>query len=316
MKKSYTIPRHQLDGVEAFLRIAERRSFRAAADDLGVSPSAVSQTVKALEERVGVPLLTRTTRSVGLTEAGARFLDRARPAFDDLNGAFEAARSFGERPAGLLRLNVPSSVIPFVIEPVLTDFCKAYPAVEVEVIAENRFVDLVGEGFDAGIRLGESLAADSIAVRLTPPFRFCVAGAPEYFARAGRPRRPADLREHRCVRIRAARGGMLPWNFQDGNKTLDVAVSGPLIVNELALARTAALDGVALAYLADPLVEPDLAEGRLETVLDAFAFTSPGVFLYYPSRGQVLPKLRAFIDFLRANLPTAPGGFATSRPIG
>jgi DNA-binding transcriptional LysR family regulator len=303
MKKDYTIPRGQLDGVEAFLRVAERRSFRAAADDLGVSPSAVSQTVKALEARVGVPLLARTTRSVGLTEAGERFLAGARPAFEDLSDAFDAARSFGERPAGLLRITLPTSVIPFVIAPVIAGFCAAYPSVEVEVVGDNNFVDLAESGFDAGIRLGESLAADAIAVRLSPPFDYCVAGAPDYFDAHGVPAHPRDLRHHRCIRIRMPRGGLFPWGFEEAGRMFDVAVDGPLITNESGLAKAAAMGGAGLAYLAVPQVEEELADGRLRLALEAFACRSPGVFLYYPSRGQVLPKLRVFIDWLRTHLP-------------
>jgi DNA-binding transcriptional LysR family regulator len=304
MKKNYTIPRNQLDGVEAFLRVADRRSFRAAADDLAVSPSAVSQTIKILEERIGVALLTRTTRSVGLTEAGQRFLERVRPAFEDLNAAYDAARSFGDRPAGLLRLNVPRSVIPHLIEPVLKGFAESYPAVEVEVFGEDGFIDLVEGGFDAGIRLGEFLQADMISLRLTPPFRFIVAGSPDYFERNGRPSRPEDLRDHRCIRVRQPSSGAIwRWEFQDGNQSLEISVGGPLIVNDLTLNTNAAVQGIGLAYLAEPLVWDHLGDGRLETVLDAFACSTPGAYLYYPSRVQMLPKLRAFIDYMKANLP-------------
>src|SRR5205085_8529305 len=176
--QEYTIPRNPVDGLEVFLRVAERRSFRAAAEDLGMSPSAVSQIIRTLETRVGVALLTRTTRSVGLTEAGQRFLDRARPAFDDLLEAFEAARSLGERPSGLLRLNVPRAAIPYLIEPVLQGFSAAYPEVEVEICGEDELIDLVERGFDAGIRMGEHLEADMVCLRLTPPFRMAVAGSP------------------------------------------------------------------------------------------------------------------------------------------
>jgi DNA-binding transcriptional LysR family regulator len=302
VKQDYTIPRGQLDGVDAFLRVAERRSFRAAAVDLGVSPSSVSQTVRALEARVGVALLTRTTRSVGLTQAGELFVERARPAFADLSAAYDAARSLGQRPAGLLRLNMPRSVFPVLIEPILAGFCEAYPEIEVEICAEDSFVDLVEGGFDAGIRLGEFLQADMVAVRLTPSFRFVVVGAPEYLARFGRPERPADLRRHRCIRVRLGRG-IGDWEFMDGNRPLSVTVTGPLIVNDIAVDLAGALGGIGLAYVAEPLVLDHLADGRLEVVLERYAPASPGVFLYYPSRAQTLPKLRAFIDYVRDKRP-------------
>jgi DNA-binding transcriptional LysR family regulator len=303
MKQSYTIPRNQLDGVDAFLRVAERKSFRAAADDLGVSPSAISQTIRSLEERVGVPLLTRTTRSVGLTQAGEHFLERARPAFADLTAAYEAARNLGGRPAGLLRLNMMRAIVPHLIDTALAGFMEAYPEVEVEVCAEDGLVDLVAGGFDAGIRLGELLQADMVAVRLSPPFRFVVVGSPDYLARRGRPERPADLRHHACIRTRMARGSIGAWEFMDGNRPLEVAVTGPLILNDYAANTAAAVKGVGLAFVAEPMIEEYLADGRLEVVLDAYALRSPGVYLYYPSRTQMLPKLRAFIDYVRGTQP-------------
>jgi DNA-binding transcriptional LysR family regulator len=299
MKQNYTIPRGQLDGLEAFLRVAERKSFRAAAVDLGVSPSAISQTVRALEARVGAPLLTRTTRSVGLTEAGQFFLERARPAFTDLNAAYEAARSLGDKPAGLLRLNMPRVVVADLVEPRLAGFLAAYPEVEVEICAEDGFIDLVESGFDAGIRLGEFLQADMIAVRLTPPFRFVAVGSPDYFERHGRPARPADLRRMPCVRFRHSSGGIANWQFMEGNRPVEVAVHGPVILNDLGATLAVARQGIALAHVAEPLVQAQLASGALETVLDEFAPRSPGVYLYYPSRTQMLPKLRAFVDYIR-----------------
>ncbi|HEU0133907.1 MAG TPA: LysR family transcriptional regulator [Allosphingosinicella sp.] len=304
MKQEYIIARNQLDGVEAFLRVAERRSFRAAADDLGLSPSAISQTIRALEARVGVPLLTRTTRSVGLTEAGERFLEHAHPAFAGLTAAFEAARSFGERPAGLLRLNVPRAAIPFLVEPVMEGFTAAYPDVEVEICGEDELIDLVERGFDAGIRMGDYLEADMIGIRLTPPFRLVVAGSPGYFAKHGRPAVPADLRDHRCIRSRApSTGAIVRWHFDVAGQPLEMSVEGPLIVNDLDVAKSAALRGVGLAFLAEPLVAEHIADGRLELVLEEQADWSPGAYLYYPSRTQMLPKLRAFVDFIREHRP-------------
>src|SRR5438552_4663752 len=193
MKQNFTVRQGALDGVEAFLSVAQQRSFRRAAAELAVTPSAISQAIRALEARVGAALFRRTTRSVGLTEAGERFLSRAKPAFAELVAASEDARDLGQRPAGLLRLTVPRAVVPILLEPLIASFCEAYPEVEVEVAANAELVDLAAEGFDAGIRLGQFIAPDMIAVRLTPPFRFIIVGSPAYIARSGRPERPDDL---------------------------------------------------------------------------------------------------------------------------
>ena len=300
MKQNYTIPRGALDGVEAFVRVAERRSFRQAAADLGLTPSAVSQAVRALEARVGVALFTRTTRSVGLTEAGERFLERARPAFHEIIGASDAARGLGAKPSGLLRLAVPPAVVPLILQPVLASFCAAFPDVVVEIAASDELVDLVRHGFDAGIRMGEFIAADMVAVRLTPPFRFVVVGSPEYLARCGRPASPEDLAKHACVRIRRSSGALANWRLRGPEGAVDLAVSGPMIVNDFPTMLAVALGGVALAQVPEPVARQDMALGRLEEVLAEHAPSTPGVFLYFPSRAQVLPKLRAFIDHVQA----------------
>src|SRR5919205_2449100 len=183
MKQNFTVRQGALDGVEAFLGVAQHRSFRRAAAELGVTPSAISQAVRSLEARVGAALFIRTTRSVGLTQAGARFLSRAKPAFEELVAASEVARELGERPAGLLRLTVPRAVVPILLAPLIASFCEAYPEVEVEIAASEELVDLAAEGFDAGVRMGQFIAADMIAVRLTPPFRLIIVGSPAYLAR-------------------------------------------------------------------------------------------------------------------------------------
>src|SRR6201984_3561325 len=200
MKQNFTVRQGALGGVEAFLSIAQHRSFRQAAAELGVTPSAMSQAIRALEARIGAALFIRTTRSVGLTEAGERFLSRAKPAFAELVAASEVARDLGQRPAGLLRLSVPRAVVPTLLEPLIASFCRAYPEVEVEIAASEELVDLAAEGFDAGIRLGQFIAADMVAVRLTPPFRFVIVGSPAYLADNGRPEHPDDLRRHACLR--------------------------------------------------------------------------------------------------------------------
>jgi len=303
LKQDLTIPQGALDGIEAFLRVAERRSFSAAAADLGVSPSAISQTVKALEARVGAPLFMRTTRSVGLTQAGEMFLERAAPAYSGLADAYEAARNLGNRPAGRLRINLMRGAVQPLFEPIIAGFCETYPEIELEIYAEDALADLSAGGFDAGVRMGEALDADMIAVRLTGSFRFVVAAAPAYLDKYGRPRTPEDLRDHRCVRFRLASGGLMPWTFERGNRDFDVAVTGPIIVNDWIAALVAMRAGVAMGMMAEPMATAMVESGELELVLTDHAASTSGLFLYYPGRKQVMPKLRAFIDYVRDNLP-------------
>src|SRR5271169_6879615 len=201
MKQNSTVRQGALDGVETFLSVAQHRSFRKAAAALGVTPSAISQAVRALEARVGAALFIRTTRSVGLTEAGERFLARAKPAFEELVAASEDARDLGRRPAGLLRLTAPRAVVPILLEPLIASFCQAYPEVEVEIAASADLVDIAAEGFDAGIRLGQFIEADMVAVRLTPPFPFVIVGSPDYLRRRQLPACMDDLRQHACLRM-------------------------------------------------------------------------------------------------------------------
>ena len=305
MKQNFTVRQGALDGVEAFLGVARHKSFRRAAADLGVTPSAISQAVRALEARIGAPLFTRTTRSVGLTEAGGRFLARARPAFEELVAAGETARDLGRRPSGLLRLAVPRAVVPLILQPMIASFCAAYPDVQLEIAASEELVDIAEQGFDAGIRLGEFIAADMTAVRLTPPFRFVVVGSPDYLARAGAPKRPEDLRDHACVRQRRSNGAIALWRFIDGNRPLEVSVAGPLIANDFPTLLAAALEGVGLAQIPEPVAKAALGEHRLRHVLTAFAPTTPGIFLYHSGRREVLPKLRAFIDHAKSLSPKA-----------
>jgi DNA-binding transcriptional LysR family regulator len=306
MKQNFTVRQGALDGVETFLSVARHRSFRRAAAALGVTPSAVSQAVRALEARVGAALLARTTRSVGLTEAGQRFLERAAPAFDELVAAGEAARDLGQRPTGLLRLSVPRAVVPLVLEPVIASFCQAYPEIELEIAASDEMVDIAAGGFDAGIRLGQFIAPDMAAVRLTPPFPFVVVGSPDYLRRRKRPERIDDLRGHACLRMRRSNGSIAPWPFVDGSKAVEAIVAGPLVAHDYPTLLGAAIQGVGLAQLPGPLAEAPIADGRLQALLTPFAVTTPGVFLYHPGRRQVLPKLRAFIEHVRYQGADAP----------
>ncbi|MFK4443289.1 DNA-binding transcriptional LysR family regulator [Caballeronia udeis] len=306
MKQNFTVRQGAIDGVEAFLSVARHRSFRKAAAELGVTPSAISQTVRVLEARVGAALFVRTTRSVGLTEAGERFLSRAKPAFEELVAASEVARELGQRPTGLLRLSVPSAVVPIVLDPLIASFCRAYPEVEVEIVASAESVDLAAEGFDAGVRMGQFIAADMVAVRLTPSFPFEVVGSPDYLSRQSRPERIDDLQDHTCLRIRRSNGSIAPWSFIDGNKAVEAIVSGPLIARDYPTLLGAAIRGVGLAQVPGPIAAAPLADGRLQALLRPFAVTTPGVFLYHSGRRQVLPKLRAFIDHVKYQNAVAP----------
>jgi DNA-binding transcriptional LysR family regulator len=300
MKQNFTVRQGALDGVEAFLSVAQHRSFRKAATELGVTPSAVSQAVRVLETRIGAALFIRTTRSVGLTEAGERFLSRAKPAFEELVAASEVARGLGERPSGLLRLSVPRAVVPILLEPLIASFCKAYPEVEVEIAASSELVDLAAEGFDAGIRLGQFVAVDMVAVPLTPSFRLVVVGSPAYLAARGLPQHTDDLRQHACLRWRRSNGALAPWSFNDNGEAMEIAVSGPLIASDFPTMLGAAIEGVGLAQLPEPMTAEALKAGKLMQVLEPFAPMIPGVFLYYPHRRQILPKLRAFIDHIKS----------------
>ncbi len=300
MKQNFTVRQGALDGVEAFLSVAQHHSFRKAAAELGVTPSAMSQAVRALEARVGAALFMRTTRSVGLTEAGERFLSRAKPAFEELVAASEVARELGQRPAGLLRLTAPRAVLPLLLQSLIASFCQAYPDVEVEIAASKELIDIAAEGFDAGIRMGQFIAADMIAVRLTPPFRFVVVGSPEYLSRQRRPERIDDLRQHACLRMRRSNGSIGPWSFVNGDKPIEAIVSGPLIAHDYPTLLGAALEDMGLAQVPEPIAAGLMKAGTLVHVLERFAPMAPGVFLYYPSRHQMMPKLRAFIDHVKS----------------
>src|SRR5215469_10722644 len=263
MKQNFTVRQGALDGVEAFLSVAQHKSFRRASAELGVTPSAISQTIRALEARVGAALFTRTTRSVGLTEAGARFLGRAKPAFEELIAAKEVARGLGQRPSGTLRLTVPRAVVPTLLAPLIASFCAVYPEIVLEISANEELVDLAAGGFDAGIRLGQFVAADMVAVPLTRPFPFVVVGSPSYFRKRKAPARIADLREHACLRMRRTNGSIAPWSFVEGNKTIEAAVSGPFIATDFPTLVSAAIAGVGLAQVPEPVANAPVKAGKL-----------------------------------------------------
>lgn len=282
-----------------FLAIARHGSFRKAAAELGVTPSALSHSLRLIEERLGVRLFNRTTRSVALTEAGGRLYGRVSPAFRDIDDAIDELNSFRDRPFGTLRLNVPRICARIVLMPLLSRFIVAYPDIRVELVVDDALVDIVAEGFDAGIRFGESIAADMITVPIGPRHAFAVVGSPDYIARHGTPADPRDLSRFPCIRLRFAHGAIYAWEFERGGIEVNVEVDGPLTLSEQDLMLDAALDGAGLAYLFEGQVRAHLDSGALMRVLEDWCPYYPGFYLYYPSRRQMPSPLRAFIDFSR-----------------
>jgi DNA-binding transcriptional LysR family regulator len=295
--------RHDLDPLAVFVVVAALGSFTAAAGKLGMTASAASQKIKALEDRLGVRLLERTTRTVVVTEAGAQLQARSREAFAMLDEAMEDARRHGQRPAGTLRLTMPQVVAEAIVGPRLAAFAAAHPGLHVEIVIDDVPTELVRRGFDGGIRIGEAVLPEMEAIPVGPEARAAVVGAPAYFERAGRPDTPEDLTGRPCIlRRHAARAGRDRWPFARDGRRFEVAVSGTLAVDDVRLMRRAALDGLGLALLSEDLVAEDLARGRLERVLAAWCPPTPGYHLYYPNRAHPAPatppaKLRAFIDF-------------------
>ncbi|CCM74023.1 LysR family transcriptional regulator [Rhizobium mesoamericanum] len=291
--------RTQLAQLAVLAAVSERRSFRAAAKELEIAPSAVSHAISTLEASLGVRLLARTTRSVAPTEEGRLLLQRLKPALDEIGIALEAVTEAAGRPAGNLRITAPRFASDILLAPRLGEFLNRYPDITLEIANEDGLTDIVREGFDAGIRLEESLEADMIAVRASPNLTTVIAGSPEYFDRHPKPLHPSDLVHHRCIKRRFANGTIYRWEFEKDGQELVVAVDGPLIVSEDRLGLIAALNGAGLAYLFDLRVEDELASGKLVRVLEDWCSPYPGPFIYYPSRRQMRPALRAFIDFFR-----------------
>jgi DNA-binding transcriptional LysR family regulator len=291
----------ELTGLTALLAVADKRSFTAAAAVLRVTPSAVSQTLRALEERLGVRLVQRTTRSVGLTEAGERFVGRLRPALDGVRSAFEALGELRDTPAGTLRLNVPRLAYQRVLEPQLGAFLAAYPKIHLDLVIDDALVNIIESGCDAGIRIGETLEREMVAVRIGPDESAAIVGSPAYFAAHPRPQRPRDLQQHACINYRRiSRGDIYRWEFTEEGKDVEVAVDGRFTANDNDALIAAALAGVGLAYVFESTVREHLASGRLIRVLEAFCPPFPGLFLYYPSHALLAPKLQALLDFLKA----------------
>ncbi len=284
--------------------VARRRSFAAAAAELGLGASAVSHAVRMVEDRLRTPLFARTTRSVSLTEAGEAFLARALPALDAIHEAAEATQALKGRVTGVLRLNAPRVALPLVLVDLLHELAGLHPDLTVEVTTEDALVDIVAGGYDAGIRLGEMIAEDMIAVRLTPPFKAIMVASPAYLATAAPVATLDDLKAHNCIGYRqASTGGTYTWEVLDGGRDSAVATRGTARVTDPLLALDLALAGVGIAYLFEPLVRRHIREGALRWLLPDSAIEEPGLFLYFPRRASEAPKLRAFIDAARLPMP-------------
>lgn len=296
---------HPLPAVAAFARVARHGSFTRAADELDVSPSALSQTVRTLEAQLGVRLLNRTTRRVALTEHGERFLQQVMPGLQQIDAAFADLDYLRGRPSGTLRINLPAVAAEHLVNPHLPGFLARYPEVRVELFVDRTLADIVDGGFDAGIRLGECLARDMVAVPVGPMQRQAIVAAPAYFARHGVPREPADLVGHDCIRYRRSNGRLMPLEFTRDGRDFEVEVDGRLVVNDSEIGLDLLRRGVGMAQVFEWQVAADLAAGRLRRVLDDWMAPFPGWHVYYPAREHLPPKLRVFVDYLREALPAA-----------
>lgn len=292
--------RRNLNDLLAFLAVARARSFTRAAAQLGVSQSALSHTVRELEARLGIRLLTRTTRSVSPTEAGERLLQTIGPRVEEIEAELDALTALRDKPAGTIRITATAYVAEAVLWPKLEKFLHAYPDIKLEIAIENGLTDIVAERFDAGVRGGGQLAKDMIAVRIGPDVRYAVVGAPAYLAKRQAPKRPQDLVGHDCINLRlATHGGLYAWEFEKGSRELKVRVDGQLVFNTSAQMLTAALAGFGLAYLPEGMVQPDIAKRRLRRVLEDWCPSYSGYHLYYPSRRQTSPAFALLVDALR-----------------
>lgn len=283
----------------AFIAVAEQRNFTRAARQMGVSTATLSQTVRSLEEKLGIRLLNRTTRSVAPTAAGERLLRRLKPVLDEYEAAIDSINEFRDKPAGVVRLTVAPPAAHSVLAPRLKEFFSFYPEIRLEISVDADTIDIVAHQFDAGIRRETSIDADMVAVRVSSEMSNAVVAAPAYLADHPKVAVPADLQAHNCLRVRLAGGAILPWQFARAGKTFDVPVSGAMIGNDVDLLISAALDGVGLLYLPRDFVLPYIRSGRLVSLLDHWLPPAGSFFLYYPSRRQTPAALRALIDFLR-----------------
>lgn len=290
-----------LADLDAFAAVARERSFRTAARKRGVSASALSEAVRRLEARLGVRLLNRTTRSVTPTEAGGRLLDRLSPALGEIAGALDQVGSLRDSPAGTLRLNVPTVVARAVLPPLVGRFLKMHPAINIEVAAEDGFIDVLAAGFDAGVRYEERVEKDMIAIPLGPRVqRYITAAAPDYLARHGVPEHPRDLLEHANIRHRFQNGIALAWEFGEGDSAINLAPPATVVANSIDLEIAAAVDGLGVIRTFEEFLMPEIEAGRLVPILEAWTTSFPGPFLYYAGRRHLPAPLRAFVNFLKA----------------
>jgi DNA-binding transcriptional LysR family regulator len=294
------MPQDNLNELRAFLAVAREMSFTKAAAKLGVSQSALSHTVRALEERLGLRLLTRTTRSVSPTEAGERVLRTVGPRLDEIESELTALSELREKPAGTIRITAGEHAADAILWPAIAELLPAYPDIKVEIIVDYGLTDIVAERYDAGVRLGEQVARDMIAVRIGPDMRMAVVGSPSYFATRPKPRTPQDLTVHNCINLRLPTyGGLYAWEFEKGERELKVRVEGQLVFNNVGLRLNAVLAGLGLACMPEDQVMVHLADGRLMRVLADWCPPFPGYHLYYPSRRQAAPAFSLLVDALR-----------------
>jgi DNA-binding transcriptional LysR family regulator len=296
--------RSDLADLNAFMAIADHLSFRAASAQLGVTASALSHTMRQLEERLGVRLLHRTTRSVSLTDSGLRLLEQLRPAINQISGALESLHQQRQRPFGRLRIHASHLAAAAVIAPVWGRFLSTYPEVHLDLWIETRPIDIVANGFDAGVGAKHWASADMIAVRLRPPSKVAVVGAPKYFEQKRPPRTIDDLAAHTCIQYRLTPDGpLVPWSFDCNGKTKRISLTGAVVINTPGLAVRAAVDGLGIAYTLEYLAAPFLRTGQLVRVLESYSPSLEPFFLYYPGHRQIPAALRAFIDMVRAPKP-------------
>lgn len=294
-----------LSDLDAFMAVARARSFRGAAALRNVSASSLSEALKRLEADLGVRLLNRTTRSVTPTEAGERLLQQLTPALSDIEGALAAAKSQRDRPAGTLRLNVPEIVAEKVLPSIVARFLVAHPGIRMEIAANNTFIDVVAEGFDAGIRYEEKLERDMIAIPIGPRTqRYVAAASPDYLAAHGTPRHPRELVNHACIGHRFASGRSSVWEFERGGRAVKISPAGPLIGSNIELELAAAAAGLGIVYSFAEFVGPEIERGALTPILDDWSISFPGPYLYFPSRRHMPAPLRAFVDFIKNDRPT------------
>lgn len=291
--------RVSLNDLDAVLAIARRASFRAAAIDLGMSTTALSNAIGKLEANLGVRLFNRTTRSVSLTDAGRLFVEHVAPALGEVQGALEVVRAQRDQPSGMLRINAAAFAAREIIGPLVLEFLRRYPQMQVDLVTEGRLVDIVADGFDLGVRVADLVPSDMISLSLGRPQRYAVVASAAYLSARGTPRLPADLQRHSCVRVRLPDGALFRWRFANGNSAQQIDVQGPITLDEASLARTAVMAGVGLGYFMEQDVREDIAAGRLVRVLDDWTPPLPGLCLYYAGRRNPSAGMTAFLALAR-----------------